>query len=116
VSRLQTTSSTARVDAKNTTPGAEDKELRRTLQSLACGKIRVLRKEPKGKDINDGDKFGFADDFKHPKLRVKINQIMLKETVCAPSWENQCTTLPHSHCQAEKEPIHNAHRPIPLAG
>jgi hypothetical protein len=26
---------------------AEDKELRRTLQSLACGKVRVLTKEPK---------------------------------------------------------------------
>ena len=27
--------------------GVEDAELRRTLQSLACGKIRVLVKEPK---------------------------------------------------------------------
>ena len=27
--------------------GIEDKELRRTLQSLACGKIRVLNKDPK---------------------------------------------------------------------
>ena len=27
--------------------GIEDAELRRTLQSLACGKIRVLLKEPK---------------------------------------------------------------------
>ena len=27
--------------------GIEDKELRRTLQSLACGKVRVLQKEPK---------------------------------------------------------------------
>ena len=27
--------------------GIEDKELRRTLQSLACGKFRVLTKEPK---------------------------------------------------------------------
>ena len=27
--------------------GIEDKELRRTLQSLACGRIRVLNKEPK---------------------------------------------------------------------
>ncbi len=27
--------------------GIEDAELRRTLQSLACGKIRVLVKEPK---------------------------------------------------------------------
>ena len=30
-----------------TTSGLEDKELRRTLQSLACGKLRVLTKEPK---------------------------------------------------------------------
>jgi hypothetical protein len=27
--------------------GIEDKELRRTLQSLACGKMRVITKEPK---------------------------------------------------------------------
>ena len=27
--------------------GIEDKELRRTLQSLACGRIRVLNKVPK---------------------------------------------------------------------
>ena len=27
--------------------GIEDKELRRTLQSLACGRVRVLNKEPK---------------------------------------------------------------------
>lgn len=27
--------------------GIEDKELRRTLQSLACGKMRVINKEPK---------------------------------------------------------------------
>ena len=33
-------------DIKEAT-GIEDKELRRTLQSLACGKIRVLNKEPK---------------------------------------------------------------------
>ena len=31
--------------------GIEDKELRRTLQSLACGKVRVLVKEPKGRDV-----------------------------------------------------------------
>jgi cullin-4 len=35
----------------------EDGELRRTLQSLACGKARVLLKLPKGKDIGDHDKF-----------------------------------------------------------
>lgn len=35
--------------------GIEDGELRRTLQSLACGKARVLTKSPKGKDVEDGD-------------------------------------------------------------
>lgn len=60
--------------------GIEDTELRRTLQSLACGKARVLHKIPKGKDVEDGDKFQFNDDFKHKLYRIKINQIQMKET------------------------------------
>lgn len=60
---------------------SEDGELRRTLQSLACGKARVLTKNPKGKDIEDGDKFICNDDFKHKLFRIKINQIQMKETV-----------------------------------
>ena len=59
----------------------EDSELRRTLQSLACGKARVLTKVPKSKDIEDGDKFSCNDDFKHKLFRIKINQIQMKETV-----------------------------------
>lgn len=55
--------------------------MRRTLQSLACGKARVLAKNPKGKDIEDGDKFICNDDFKHKLFRIKINQIQMKETV-----------------------------------
>ncbi|NXV77950.1 CUL4A protein, partial [Atlantisia rogersi] len=61
--------------------GVEDSELRRTLQSLACGKARVLVKNPKGKDVEDGDKFIFNGDFKHKLFRIKINQIQMKETV-----------------------------------
>ncbi|KAM5180885.1 cullin-4A isoform 1-T2 [Mantella aurantiaca] len=61
--------------------GIEDGELRRTLQSLACGKARVLNKMPKGKEIEDGDKFLFKTDFKHKLYRIKINQIQMKETV-----------------------------------
>lgn len=61
--------------------GIEDGELRRTLQSLACGKARVLMKTPKSKDIEDGDKFTCNDDFKHKLFRIKINQIQMKETV-----------------------------------
>ncbi|KAK2545237.1 Cul4b [Columba livia] len=61
--------------------GIEDGELRRTLQSLACGKARVLSKSPKGKDVEDGDKFTCNDDFRHKLFRIKINQIQMKETV-----------------------------------
>lgn len=60
---------------------AEDGELRRTLQSLACGKARVLNKNPRGKDVEDGDRFNFNNDFKHKLFRIKINQIQMKETV-----------------------------------
>lgn len=62
------------------TTGIEEKELQRTLQSLACGKIRVLTKHPKGKDINPADEFSFNNDFVHPLFRIKINTIQMKET------------------------------------
>jgi len=58
----------------------EDGEMRRTLQSLACGKARVLTKIPKGKDINDGDRFAYNKDFTNALYKIKINQIQLKET------------------------------------
>lgn len=62
-------------------PHAEDSELRRTLQSLACGRARVLVKSPKGKEVEDGDTFTFNGEFKHKLFRIKINQIQMKETV-----------------------------------
>ena len=62
---------------------AEDKELRRTLQSLALGKKRVLKKQPIGKDVNDDDVFIFNTDFTDPAFRVHINSIQVKETVCS---------------------------------
>lgn len=69
------------VEEIKTATGIEDSELKRTLQSLACGKARVLNKAPKGKDVEDGDKLIFNDDFKHKLFRIKINQIQMKETV-----------------------------------
>jgi len=57
-----------------------DVEVKRTLQSLACAKLRPLRKEPQGKEINDDDKFTINSSFSHPKYRVRINQVQLKET------------------------------------
>ncbi|CAI9782156.1 unnamed protein product [Fraxinus pennsylvanica] len=74
-------------DIKEST-GIEDKELRRTLQSLACGKFRVLQKIPKGRDVEDDDSFEFNDQFTAPLYRIKVNAIQMKETV----EENTSTT------------------------
>ncbi|QSL66651.1 hypothetical protein MERGE_001034 [Pneumocystis wakefieldiae] len=60
--------------------GLEDKELIRTLQSLACGKVRVLLKSSKGKDINTTDLFLINLAFSEKLFKIKINQIQLKET------------------------------------
>ncbi|XP_072675385.1 cullin-4B-like isoform X2 [Canis lupus baileyi] len=61
--------------------GLEDRELRRTLQSLACGRARVLIKNPKGKDVEDGDRFFCNEEFNHKLFKIKINQIQEKETI-----------------------------------
>ncbi|OAY78060.1 Cullin-4 [Ananas comosus] len=74
-------------DIKDST-GIEDKELRRTLQSLACGKVRVLQKIPKGRDVDDEDSFVFNEEFSAPLYRIKVNAIQMKETV----EENTSTT------------------------
>ncbi|XP_074568114.1 cullin-4-like [Curcuma longa] len=74
-------------DIKDAT-GIEDKELRRTLQSLACGKFRVLQKSPKGREIEDEDSFVFNEEFNAPLYRIKVNAIQMKETV----EENTSTT------------------------
>ncbi|KAL2133893.1 hypothetical protein VTI74DRAFT_1509 [Chaetomium olivicolor] len=60
--------------------GLQGGELNRTLQSLACGKARVLTKHPKGRDVNPTDTFTVNKGFTDAKFRVKINQIQLKET------------------------------------
>jgi len=61
--------------------GIDDPELRRTLQSLACGKKKVLKKLPPGKDVEDTDRFVFNAGFKDPLSKVHINSIQVKETV-----------------------------------
>ncbi|CAI7769493.1 unnamed protein product [Closterium sp. NIES-53] len=60
--------------------GITDAELKRTLQSLACGKTRVLQKIPKGRDVSDTDSFEFNTDFTASLFRLKVNAIQLKET------------------------------------
>ncbi|KAJ3105779.1 Cullin-4 [Phlyctochytrium planicorne] len=58
----------------------EESELQRTLQSLACGKVRVLTKVPKGKDVKVTDSFEYNASFDNPLYRIKINSIQMKET------------------------------------
>jgi len=65
----------------------EETELNRTLQSLACGKARVLSKTPKGRDVVPGDKFMYNSEFRNKLFRIKINQIQMRETQ-----EEQVTT------------------------
>ncbi|KAF2138784.1 uncharacterized protein K452DRAFT_276562 [Aplosporella prunicola CBS 121167] len=60
--------------------GLPPPELKRTLQSLACAKLRPLTKHPKGRDINETDTFTFNEKFTHEKYRLKVNQVQLKET------------------------------------
>uniref|UniRef100_A0A2P2I2X4 Cullin-4 n=1 Tax=Hirondellea gigas TaxID=1518452 RepID=A0A2P2I2X4_9CRUS len=58
----------------------EETNLRRTLQSLACGKARVLTKSPRGKEVEDSDSFHYNTEFTNQLFRIRINQIQLKET------------------------------------
>ena len=60
--------------------GADDGECRRALQSLACGKTRVLTKTPKGREIEDDDVFTVNGSFTEKLFRVKVNSIQMKET------------------------------------
>lgn len=62
--------------------GLDDVELKRTLQSLACGQIptRVLRKDPQGKEVLETDSFKINDAFKNDRHHIRINQIQMKET------------------------------------
>jgi hypothetical protein len=40
----------------------------------------VLNKKPKGREVSTTDEFSYNDGFSDPKMRIKINQIQLKET------------------------------------
>ena len=76
--------STARMTfpAVKTESGIAEDELRRVMQSLACGKMgtRVLVKEPKGRDVLDTDTFIVDLGFTNKQFRIKINTIQMKET------------------------------------
>ncbi|KAJ3037082.1 Cullin-4 [Rhizophlyctis rosea] len=58
----------------------EASELTRTLQSLACGKIRILKKTPMSKEVDEDDVFSVNEGFENPLTRIKVNSIQMKET------------------------------------
>lgn len=51
-------------------------ELVRCLKSLACGKYRILCKEPKGKQVMDTDTFSYHSQFTCRLVRIKVANVM----------------------------------------
>ncbi|KAG4304200.1 hypothetical protein PORY_002381 [Pneumocystis oryctolagi] len=49
-----------------------DQELTKNLQSLACGKYKILTKIPNSKNIEISDKFLFNKDISFSKKKIKI--------------------------------------------
>ncbi|KAK4051822.1 hypothetical protein OIV83_002527 [Microbotryomycetes sp. JL201] len=56
----------------------ETNELKRTLQSLACGKFKILTKHPKGRDVDNTDSFSFNSGFVSNMQKIKIQTIANK--------------------------------------
>lgn len=61
--------------------GLPGPELQRTLQTLACGKARVLTKQPMSRRVSPGDRFRVNTAFTSKLKRVKIQYAL----GCAPS-------------------------------
>jgi cullin 4 len=60
--------------------GLNEKELKRTLQSLSVAKIHILKKNPSTKEVNDDDEFYYNDKFEHQLIRIRINAVQHQET------------------------------------
>ena len=58
---------------------AEEIELCQTLQSLACGKVRVLVKKSKTCDVSHQDQFEVNGHFRHELNRIKVAKLHSKE-------------------------------------
>ena len=105
----------------------DDKELKVTLQSLACGKQRVLRKEPKGRDVAEDDVFFFDITFKTPVKRPasmaawrrpscsrEIHGVRGVRLVCATAVSRQDQFDPVARNGAGERADHRASVPGPL--
>ncbi|ANB13930.1 cullin CUL3 [Sugiyamaella lignohabitans] len=57
----------------------DDSTLRRTLQSLACGKVRILVKDPATREVDENDTFKVNLEFSSPVYKIKVSQIAAAE-------------------------------------
>jgi cullin-4 len=60
--------------------GLDEADLKRTLTSLACGKVRPLAKEPAEPVVGPDDAFSVNADFKDKRYRITISSLQVKET------------------------------------
>ncbi|KAI5997761.1 hypothetical protein EDC04DRAFT_2909509 [Pisolithus marmoratus] len=78
--------------------GADEGELRRTLQNLACVKKKVLRKRPVGKDVDETYVFYFNSEFTDLGVKVHINSIQAKETISRRTRTQSHIDSDRKHC------------------
>lgn len=98
--RTALTASLVRMDVWGDVLLTEKKELDRTLQSLACGKVRVLVKHPKGKDINAGDQFSF-NSVRGPSVHYTLRSC--KQALTRLSLRH-CAGLSRRPCSDQDQP------------
>lgn len=60
--------------------GVTGQDLNRLLQSLSCGKARVLSKSPSSKEIKSADEFTFNSQFTDAHYRIRLNGFQMKES------------------------------------
>lgn len=59
--------------------GIPDAELKRHLQSLSLAKYRVIKKEPREKEVKPDDRFGFNQTFTSRARRIKLQVISARK-------------------------------------
>lgn len=53
-------------------------ELKRTLQTFACAKYKILTKHPKGREVDETDVFSFNSAFTCPMSKIKITTVAVR--------------------------------------
>ena len=64
--------------------GLDDMNLVRALQSLACGKVNILVKNPKGREISVKDQFSYNSEFTSKHNRIRISAVSERDAAEEP--------------------------------